>query len=339
MTSTLRSASGAPNEAAPPRRDLPLDVFGLALGLTGLGGTWAAASRLVDAPRWPEEVLYAVGTGFWTLFTAVYLTQSMRRPGKMRTDLEHPVSGPFIAFVPIVALLLAQHYAQYAPTAGRWVVVLLVALLALIAARLVAHWLSGGVSGAAAFHGGYFLPVVAGPFIASIGLSSVGLGELALYAFGAGLFFWLTVGTVVMYSYIAGGGLSGSLTPALTAFLAASATAAIAWIVSHPGPGPLGTAQSLLTGVFFIMIFVQIALIGAYRRMRFGMQSWVFTFPVASTANYLIRWLERTDVAGSQVWAWAVLATATGFVGAVGVGTVVLLMSSLITRMRVRAGR
>ncbi|MCF4123359.1 hypothetical protein L1785_20540 [Antribacter sp. KLBMP9083] len=157
--------------------------------------------------------------------------------------------------------------------------------VALIAARLAAHWISGGLSGAEALHGGYFPPVVAGPFIASIGLSSVGLHALALYAFGAGLFFWLTLGTAVMYRHISGGEVPDSATPTLAAFLAAAATASIAWLVAHPGPGPLDDPQSLLTGVLFIMLFVQIALISRYRRMKFGMQYWVFTFPVASTSN------------------------------------------------------
>lgn len=333
-TATLRPADEALSAAVPARRTLSLGVFGLPLGLAGLGGGWTAASQLLDAPRWPAEVSYAISAGFWVLFTAIYLAQSMRRPGKIRADIEHPVSGPFIAFIPIVAVLLAQHYAQYAPGVGRWVIVFFVALLALIAARLAAHWISGGLSGAEALHGGYFLPVVAGPFIASIGLSSVGLHHAALYAFGAGLFFWLTLGTAVMYRHISGGEVSDSTAPTLTAFLAAAATASIAWLVAHPGSGPLDDSQSLLTGVLFIMLFVQIALISRYRRTKFGMQYWVFTFPVASTSNYLVRWLERTDVSTWQVWAWAVLGIATTFICAVGVGSIMLLLRGAITRAR-----
>ena len=323
MTSTVRPARGHPGKA--PQRELPLEIFGIALGLTGLGGAWAAASQLLNAPHWPEEVLYAIGAVSWISFTGVYLAQSIRRSGKLRADMEHPVSGPFIAFIPIVALLLAQHYAQYAPTVGRAAVVVFVALLALIAARLTAHWMSGEPQGAAILHGGYFLPVVAGPFIASIGLISVGLREPGVYAFGAGLFFWFTLGAAVMYAHIAGD-RTDSLVPALSAYLASTASAAIAWLLAHPGPGPLDTSQSLLTGVFFIMLLVQLALVGSYRRTASGMQYWVFTFPVASSSNYLIRWLERADIAGWQPWAWAVVAIATVFVVAVGGGTIAPLV-------------
>ncbi|MFC8797772.1 TDT family transporter [Promicromonospora sp. NPDC057138] len=336
MTSTLSPAGEALGVAAPVRQTLPLDVFGIALGLAGLGGAWAAAAQLLGAPRWPAELAFAASAGFWVVFTAVYLAQSLRRPGKIRSDIEHPVSGPFIAFIPLVAVLLAQHYAEYAPDAGRWVVLAFVALLAVIAARLAAHWITGGLGGAEALHGGYFLPVVAGPFIGSIGLTAVGLHELALYAFGAGLFFWLTLGTGVMYRHIGGGQMPDSMTPTLTAFLAAAATGSIAWLVAHPGSGPLNTPQSLLTGVLFIMLFVQVALIGRYRRIPFGMQYWVFTFPVASTSNYLVRWLGRTDVDAWQVWAWAVLGVATAFICAIAVGSIGLLLRGAVTRARRR---
>jgi len=324
MTSTMLPARGRPSKA--PQRELPLEIFGAALGLTGLGGAWAAASQFLDAPRWPAEVLYAIGAMSWTAFTGVYLVQSIRRSGKLRADIEHPVSGPFISFIPIVALLLAQHYAQYAPTVGRAAVVVFVALLALIAARLTAHWISGELQGAGILHGGYFLPAVAGPFIASLGLTSVGLREPGLYAFGAGLFFWLTLGAAVMFAHIAGGQRTDLLVPALSSYLASTASAAIAWLLAHPGPGPMDTSQILLTGVFFIMLLVQLALVGTYRRTASGMQYWVFTFPVASSANYLIRWLERADIAGWQPWAWAVVAIATAFVVAVGGGTIAPLV-------------
>jgi tellurite resistance protein len=260
------------------------------------------------------------------VFTAIYVVQSIQQTQKVRTDIENPISGPFIAFIPVVAVLLSQHYAQYAPIAGTYAILFFVTILAAIAARLAAHWISGGLPNASVMHGGYLVPVVAGPFIASIGLTSVGLHDLALYAFGAGLFFWLTLGTIVMYSHIAGGRVQRSASPALTAFLAASATASIAWLVAHPAPGPPDALQSILTGVLFIMLFVQIALIRQYRRLPFGMEYWVFTFPVASTANYLIRWLAQVNAPGWQLWAWGILALSTAFVGVIGIGTAVALI-------------
>ncbi|MEW2624661.1 hypothetical protein [Streptomyces sp. NPDC048106] len=67
----------------------------------------------------------------------------------------------------------------------------------LLAAVLVAHWLEGSLE-RDELHTGYFLPVVAGSFITSIGFTSIGDHRAAVAAFGAGIYFWLTLGGVML---------------------------------------------------------------------------------------------------------------------------------------------
>lgn len=307
---------------SPTRNVFALGLFGIPLGLAGMGGGWVGAIALLDGPRWPAELFYALSAVLWIAFTFTYVSQGVFRAGRFRDDLTHPATGPFTAFIPAVAILLSSHYAQYLPVVGKWVTVGFVAILAIIAAQLVAHWLSGSIA-MDSLHGGYFVPVVAGPFIASIGLTTVGLHEAALITFGAGIFFWLTFGTIVMGRQITGSPLPASVAPALSAFLAAPASAGVAWIISHPGP--MDEAQDLLTGVLFIMLFVQVLLINQYRKLRFGLQFWIFTFPVASTTNYLVRWLAASGFPGWHAWAWTLLGVATAFVAAIGVASVVTI--------------
>ncbi|CAN5414912.1 hypothetical protein BH09ACT1_BH09ACT1_09430 [soil metagenome] len=308
---------------SPTRNVFALGLFGIPLGLAGMGGGWVGAIALLDAPRWPTEVFYALSAALWTAFTVTYLWQGFLRAGRFRDDLTHPATGPFTAFIPAVAILLSSHYAQYLPAVGKWATVGFVAILAIIAAQLVAHWLSGSIA-MDSLHGGYFVPVVAGPFIASIGLTTVGLHEAALVIFGAGIFFWLTFGTIVMGRQITGSPLPASVAPALSAFLAAPASAGVAWIISHPGP--MDEVQDLLTGVLFIMLFVQLVLINQYRKLRFGLQFWIFTFPVASTTNYLVRWLAASDFAGWRAWAWSILGVSTAFVAVIGIASIVTIV-------------
>lgn len=333
--SLSRPCSATPIPAQPPTQagtatssqsraatTLALSLYGVPLGLAGLGGGWSAASAMMGAPVWPGELLYALSAVLWLAFTGIYLWQGLAQRGKFSSDLRHPFAGPFVAFVPLVGVLLSAHYSEYLPVAGAWATVIFIAALAIVAAQLFAHWLTGGVT-MATIHPGYFLPVVAGSFVASIGLSSVHLHEAAIAAFGAGSFFWLVIGGVVMVRLMTGGTLPQAAKPTLSAFLAPPATASIAWIVAHPGP--MDAIQALLTGVLVIMVVVQVVLIGEYRRLAFSMAFWIFTFPVAASANYAIRWLAASEVAGWRVWAAVVLGAATVFVIAVGAATIVSL--------------
>lgn len=303
-----------------------LSLYGVTLGLAGIGGTWVAAHTQLGAPVWPEEVFYGLSAALWLVFTVLYLGQRIRRPGSFRADIEHPGSGPFTAFIPAVGILLSSHYAQYAPLAGRWVTIGFVAILSLLAAQLVAHWLMGNLE-VDLLHGGYFIPVVAGPFIASIGFTTVGLHEAAIIAFGAGMFFWLSFGTIVMNRHMTGGKLSAPMAPTPSAFLAAPGSAAVAWIISHPGP--MDEILMLLTGVLFIMLLVQLLMIRHYSTVPFSFSFWIFAFPAASTTNYVVRWLAISHYAGWHYWAWAAVALTTIFVVAIGAASVRLALRGM----------
>lgn len=296
-----------------------LSRFGVPLGLAGLGGGWSAARSSLGCPMWPEEILYGAASSLWLILTAVYVCRGLRRKGAFRADLRHDVVGPFASFIPLVGILLSSHYSQYLPPWGAWLCMGFIAALAIVAAQLLAHWVTGGVS-MQSIHPGYLLPVVPGFFVASIGFSSIHARDAAMAAFGIGAFFWLVIGTVVTVRLMTGGGLTAAAKTGLSAYLAAPATANIAWMLSHPGP--VGAVQLSLTGVLVIMALTQVMLLREYRKLPFTQMFWVFTFPVGATANYSIRWLATTDLPGREIYAWTMLGLATAFTLVIAARTV-----------------
>lgn len=329
------------HQHAAPRRRVPLGWFGVPLGIVGLAGGWAAAQADLGAPSWPAEILYALGTLLWAVLSVAYVVTALRAERRtFRQDREHPLTGPFSAYIPLIAILLAAHYATdlatgsglgvggsngLQSTAGsdalRWITAAAVLALGIVAAQLVAHWLTGGIR-LQDVHPGYFVPVVAGANVASIGLSQIGQHAPAMGAFAVGLFFWLVIGTAAIIRLISNGPdgqLPEPLRPALSAFLAASATSSLAWIISHPGP--LGDVQDGLTGILVLMLLVQFTLVPTYSKLRPGMSFWIFTFPVASTTNYAVRFFSTTKLTGWEVYAWTILGLATAFVVAVALAS------------------
>jgi len=302
---------------------ISLALFGMPLGLAGLGGVWAAAHQHFGAPLWPEEVFFGAGSLLWLAFTGVYVWRGLLLRGSFTTDRKHPISGPFAAYIPLVGALLSAHYYAYLPEVGTVLTVVFVVAMAIVGAQLVAHWLNGGVT-MNMVHGGYFIPVVAGANVASISFSIIGFREAALAAFGAGLFFFLVVGAVILVRLMTSAALPAALKPSMSAFLAAAATSNLAWILTHPGP--LDDVQWILTGLLVLMALVQVVLIGDYRKLSFNASFWIFTFPIASTANFAIRWLDATGTPGAAIWGWSILAIVTLFVLAVAGRTVQLSM-------------
>lgn len=339
MTHSATAVALAPatQEAVQPPNAKPgmheLSRFGVPLGLAGLGGGWSSARSYLGAPVWPEEILYGAAAAVWLVLTAMYVFRGLRRKGTFRSDLKHEVAGPFASFIPLVGILLSSHYSQYLPTWGAWLCGVFIAALAIVAAQLFAHWVTGGVS-MQSIHPGYLLPVVAGSFVASIGLSIIHAHDAAIATFGAGMFFWLLVGTVVTVRLMTGGELAPAAKPGLSAYLAAPATANIAWMVSHPGP--MGAVQLGLTGVLAIMTLLQVILLAEYRKLPFTSGFWVFTFPAGATTNYAIRWLAAINLPGWEIYSWSILGLATAFTLAIAARTATTAMRPDMAR---RIGR
>lgn len=82
-------------------------------------------------------------------------------------------------------MLITGHFSRFGQDGARWAYAVFLVAAALVAARLLAHWLTGTLS-ETVLHPGYLLPVSSGPFIASITASALRLPEVAAAAFAVG---------------------------------------------------------------------------------------------------------------------------------------------------------
>jgi tellurite resistance protein len=323
MTPTQgRTAVEAPPSTAGPRTKTGanlLSLFAIPLGVAGLGGVWQAMKLYLDAPAWPAEVLFGASTLLWAGITVIYIVNTLRRSVNFTADRQHAFYGPFAAYIPIIGILNAGHYVPYLHAIARLAVLAAVAALAVLIAQLLAHWLRGNLP-ANDFHPGYLLPTVAGGFIASIGLSVSGWHQAAQSAFGVGVFFWLTIGTLIVNRLFTGQPLPDATKPSMAVLVSPPATAAIAWLILNGGT--MDTVAYLLLGVLTIMALIQILFFVEYRMLAFTLTFWAFTFPIAASTNVGIRWLTTIHEPFATALCWAAAALATTFIAILTAATV-----------------
>ncbi|MFJ7073529.1 hypothetical protein [Streptomyces sp. NPDC098781] len=278
----------------------------VSLGTAGLGGAWQAAAATVLAPLWVSDVLYVVAGLIWMVLLGRYLWHGGGRWRNLLEDLHHPGQGFTMAYVPIVGMLAAGHFSRFGLDGARWVYVLFGAAAAVIAARLLAHWVTGGL-GSAPLHPGYLLPVVSGPFIASATASTLRLPELAAAAFAVGILYWLAFGTVVLASLLSGGGsMPAPARPTLTILVIPPATGGLAWTAAHHGQvDPTGNG---FAGLLLFTLVVIAFMLPHLRQRAFHIGYWIFSFPMATSTTFLVRWLAGTQIPGWQALSWVLLA-------------------------------
>ncbi|MFG1817655.1 hypothetical protein ACGFIF_28120 [Kribbella sp. NPDC049174] len=319
MSSTSTAAAPTVEKAGSSGLALPIALFSIPLGLAGLGGAWVAAAELLGASAAPAELAYAASAVVWAAFTGIYVVGAIRRDsGRFKVDLRHPLFGPLTAYIPVIAILLVAHYAPSLGQAARWLMYGAVAALAINAAALVAHWLSAPLE-EDALHPGYFLPVVAGPFIASIGLAAVQDHAAADAVFGVGIYFWLLLGAVITSRLFFGTPLPQPFKPVLSILLSPPGTASLAWFAITGGE--IDQLQGAIGAVTLFTLLIQLFFLADYLRLPFSSQHWVFTFPLAVLGNIGVRWSAGLGFDGWEVVAWVVLGISTAAILAILGGT------------------
>ncbi|CAM5724892.1 Tellurite resistance protein TehA [Mycolicibacterium aubagnense] len=298
------------------RRDQSLRWFPFALGLGGLAGAWRTMVAL-GAPTWPTVGLTVLCGVAWLAVTTVYLFSGGSNPRSFTADMRHADQGFAVGYLSVIPMLLVAQVAQTTSTV-RFVALLPVAVWALTAAALVSHWITTPRDHHA-IHPGFSLPVVAGPFIASISLQANGWHALAQGSFAIGAFFWLMFGTLITGRLMTQQRLSDSRFPTLVTLMVPPATASNAWFSLS---GNRITAVSVgLAAILAMLALIQLFILPDYVRHPFTIATWVFSFPLASTANVVGHWAIAESHPAATALAWATLAVATSIIGLLAVRT------------------
>jgi tellurite resistance protein len=203
------------------------------------------------------------------------------------------------------------------------VVDLLIAGTTGLAGWFTGQWLYRPL-GPANLHPGYFLPSVAGGFVASASAAQVGQVHLAQMLFGLGVVCWLVLGSIILGRLLLGPPLPDALIPTLAIEVAPAAVATFAVFAMNGHRVDL--AVGVLAGYGALMVLAQLRLVPAYLRLRFGPSFWAFfTFSWAAVTFSGLSWLGITRPSGWRAGSYLALALISWLVGAIAVRTVVAL--------------
>lgn len=297
--------------------------FAIPFGLAALGGTWSAAADARWAPHAVGEAVSLVAAVVWVALVVAYGAGVASRPGRLRSDLTHPVLSPFLSLVPATPMVLvARGLTPYAPAAATAVTDVLIGLTVLHGAWFTGQWICSDL-GVEQFHPGYLIPTIAGGLLASVAAAQVGQVGLAWALFGLGTVGWLVVGSIVLGRLFLGPRLPTHLVPTLAIEVAPSAVAGLAWL--SLGGGRIDAVAHLLAGYGLFMVLVQLRLLPAFARLRFSVGIWAFAFPWSAVATAALHWIAGSRPVGGHLWAVLVLVAATLLVGAIAARTAVAL--------------
>jgi tellurite resistance protein len=169
-----------------------------------------------------------------------------------------------------------------------------------------------------------YLPTVAGSFVTAAVAAALGFADWGQLAFGAGLFSWLALESVLVHRLFVADGLPLLLRPTLGIQLAPPAVGAVAYLSVTAGlPDVVAHA---LVGYALLQLLVLLRMLPWIRQQPFAASYWGFTFGVTALAIAPLRMIERGDTGPVAVLAPCLSVVANGVIAVLSVATVYLLM-------------
>lgn len=299
---------------------IPLNLFGIPFGLTGLAGLWTAASSVLALPEAVPDVFWIIAATAWIVTLVRYLLGS-RTLGTIVEDLKHPILGPFAALITVIATLFGERLHAIAPEVGQIWVLITATMSFAFGAWFISH-LAAGAHELDQLHSGYFLPTVASALISAQSLAAVGYHTLALGAFGTGVLFWVLLGAVTLHRLAFRPQTPASLMPTLAIFSAPPAVAGNAWFAITGHAVHIDVVQEVIFGVFLFLIALQVLLIRTYLKVPFALGFWALTFTIAASGRYGIQFIEHASVPAASLLQWLIALLATALIAVIAVGSV-----------------
>lgn len=271
---------------------VPAAFFGIVLGLGGLGNGWRIAHRLWDVPAFIGEDILASAAIVWAILILCFAGKWLWARQAALSEAAHPVQCCFIGLAGVATMLIAGAALPYSHITAE---ILFDVGMAFTVAFGV--WRTGvlwkGERDATTTTPVLYLPTVAGSFVTAAVAAALGYADVAKLAFGAGMFSWLAIESVLLHRLYTAATLPLPLRPSLGIQLAPPTVGAVAYLSITSGPADM-FAYALL-GYGILQALLQLRLLPWVAQQAFVASYWAYSFGVTALGIAFLRITERGD--------------------------------------------
>ena len=258
--------------------NLPIALFAMVMGLSGLTLVWQKSAAVFGfSPIMGRGLLILTASLFGVLLIA-YGIKSIRYPGAVRGELNHPVKLSFFPTISISLILLSICALHLAPglSLGLWGVGTAAHLLFTL--YVLSVWMNHDHFEIHHMNPAWFIPVVGNILVPIAGVAH-GYAEVSWFFFSVGVVFWLVLMTMVFNRMVFHQPLPEKLLPTLFILVAPPAVGFIAYF-RLTGEVDAFARVLYYTGLFLtLMLLTQV---NRFVRLKFFLSWWAYSFPLAA---------------------------------------------------------
>jgi len=282
---------------SPTHAHLPVPFFGMAVGSLAWGHAWRAAADIWVMPSWLPALAAALGLAVWLIVLLAYARKWLQQRGIAGQEMEHPVMSAMAALGPVSSLLAAITLKPWWPELAWGLFVLAVAVQLALGLWWVGRLWQGGRP-PESVNASIYLPGVAQNLVAATAAASFGHPALAALFFGAGVFSWLALDSLVLQRAALQAPLPAPQRPLQGIQFAPPAVGGLSYLALTSGPPDL-LAQMLL-GYGLYQGLVAARMLRWTGQGGFAPTYWAFSFGVMALATMALRFAQRAP--GEALW-------------------------------------
>jgi tellurite resistance protein len=269
---------------------IPASFFGIVLGLVGLGDCWRVAAIVWHLPYWIGELIMLTAAIVWMILLVLYVIKWFRFRDEALAELRHPVQCCFIGLVGVATSLVAVAIALYShPFAVILFVIGAILTVGFGIYRTGHLWM--GDRDPITTTPVLYLPTVAGSFVSGFTAGYLGYHDIGILFFGAGVFSWFALESIITHRLHVHAELSKLLRPSLGIMLAPPVVGCINYLFITSGKPDL-FAQALL-GYGLLQYLLLLRLLPWITQQPFTASYWAFSFGVTAIAFDAIAFVQR----------------------------------------------
>nr|WP_305120826.1 dicarboxylate transporter/tellurite-resistance protein TehA [Aeromonas sp. JL9] len=304
--------------------NVPAGYFGIILGLAGLANAWRAAAQAWQLPSGIAELIYLIAGIVWLALTALYISKAMHAPEQLAAEAAHPILCCFIGLAGVSTMLIAGGLLPHWQTGAH---ILFVAgflfTLGFGVWRTGQLWHGERESGTTTAV--LYLPTVAGSFITATVVTSLGHADWGQLSFGAGIFSWLAMESVLLNRLLTGPTTPAELRTTLGIQLAPAPVGALAYIAVSGGTPDIFAHALIGYGLLQLLILARLSPWIAEAGAVPGL--WAFSFGVTAIAAAPLRLVGNGDSGAISILAPILFIFANVFIASLFLMTLMLLTS------------
>jgi tellurite resistance protein len=290
-------------------RNLPIGMYGMVMGLAGLGLSARAAAPVlpgvVRAPAYFTELWVALGVLAFMVLLPLYAMKVIWYPTEVKSEFTNPATLGFCGALPVGMSLVAGGVAPYWPMLGSLLWWASFVLLAGFQVWALYRLLRGGIE-LAQLNGGWLIVLVGGIVLPGPGIA-LGEVEAARFAFGVSAAAAPLLLALLLYRAAFVAPLPPVLRPSWFILL-------VPPTLIYANGIALYDSMVFLENLFFFSLVLATALLfyaKDFPGWQFGVPWWAFTFPLDALAYAAARYAQDHPSPLAQAATGATLLIAT----------------------------